>query len=301
MSSDFFQNLNDGSNKPPRLAVHQSWWAMIDLGNGEREWTVEEKFEKIAAAGFTGILGGVPSDPQEAAKWRNLLDRYNFDFGITITPRSVEEGKAALENARNFGVNYVNAQVQDNFVIGQAAIDLLQGLVTAANEAEMPFFAETHRGRITQDLHRTVDYVQAVPGLRLTLDLSHYILAGEMGSPSEKGEALFNQLLPRTGSVHARVSNGEQIQVDIGPEGQHPMVAHFKRWWSTGMRYWAGQAGPGDVFPFISELGPAGYAITLPGTTQEISDRWEQALVFKRIAEECWEQATQPELTPVNG
>jgi len=301
MSSDFVQNLNDGSNKPPRLAVHQAWWAMIALGNGEREWTVEEKFEKIAAAGFTGILGGIPSDPEEAAKWRKLLDQYNFDFGITISPRSVDEGKAALEKARNFGVNYVNAQVKDNFVIGQPAINLLQGLVAAAKDAGMPFFAETHRGIITQDLHRTVEYVQAIPGLRLTLDLSHYVLAGEMGSYSEKGEELFNQLLPRTGSVHARVSNGEQIQIDIGPEGNHPMVKHFKRWWSTGMRHWAGQARPGDIFPFISELGPAGYAITLPGTDREISDRWQQALVFKKLAEECWELALQPELTPVGG
>ena len=198
-------------------------------------------------------------------------------------------------------MNYVNAQVQDNFVIGQAAIDLLQGLVEAGKEVGIPFFAETHRGRITQDLHRTVEYVQAIPDLRLTLDFSHYVLAGEMGSYSEKGEALFNELLPRTGSVHARVSNGEQIQVDIGPEGTHPMVEHFKRWWTTGMRHWAGQARPGDIFPFISELGPAGYAITLPGTVREISDRWEQALVFKRIAEECWDRAMQPELTPVNG
>ena len=301
MSSDSVKNLNDGSNRPPRLAVHQSWWAMIAVGNSEREWTVEEKFEKIAAAGFTGILHSVPSDPEEAARWRSLLDRYNFDFGITITPRTVDEGKAALENAKTFGVDYVNAQVQDNFVIGQPAIDLLQGLVTAAKEVDMPFFAETHRGRITQDLHRTVEYVQAIPDLRLTLDLSHYVLAGEMGSYSEQGEALFNQLLPRTGSIHARVSNGEQIQIDIGPEGNHPMVEHFKRWWSTGMRHWAGQAGPGDIFPFISELGPAGYAITLPGTDREISDRWQQALVYKKLAEECWEQAMLPEVIPVQG
>jgi sugar phosphate isomerase/epimerase len=299
MSSDFIHNLNDGTITPPRLAVHQSWWAMIALGNGQREWTVEEKFEKIAAAGFTGILGSVPDDREEAARWRNLLDQYNFDFGITISPWTIEEAKAQLETARAFGVDYVNAQVKNNFVIGQPAIDLLQGLVMAAEAVEMPFFVETHRGIITQDLHRTVDYVQAIPNLRLTLDLSHYVLAGEMGGFSAKGEELFNLLLPRTGSVHARVSNGEQIQVDIGPEGTHPMVEHFKRWWSNGMRHWIGQAGPGDIFPFISELGPAGYSITLPGTNQETSDRWQQALVFKRLAEECWETAMQPALQPL--
>lgn len=300
MSSDFIKNLNDGSAAPPRLAVHQSWWAMIALGNGEREWTVEEKFEKIAAAGFTGILGNIPEDPEKAAQWRNLLNQYNFNFGITIFPSTVEEGQARLAAAKAYGVDYVNAQVRNNFVIGQPAIDLLSGLVEAAQAVEMPFFVETHRGIITQDLHRTVDYVEAIPNLRLTLDLSHYVVAGEMGTYSEKGEELFNRLLPRTGSIHARVSNGEQIQVDIGPDASHPMVEHFKRWWSNGMRHWASQAQPGDIFPFISELGPAGYSITLPGTSQEISDRWQQALVFKRLAEECWETAKQPELSFVN-
>lgn len=300
MSSDFIHNLNDGSITPPRLGVHQSMWAMIGLGNGQHEWTTEEKLEKIAAAGFTGVLGNIPEDKAEAAKWRTLLDQYNFDFGITIFPWTIEEGKASLETAKAFGVDYVNAQVKNNFVIGQPAIDLLQGLVRAAEETEMPFFVETHRGIITQDLHRTVDYVEAIPNLRLTLDLSHYVVAGEMGTYSEKGEELFNRLLPRTGSIHARVSNGEQIQVDIGPEGTHPMVEHFKRWWSNGMRHWASRAKPGDIFPFISELGPAGYSITLPGSDKEISDRWQQALVFKRLAEECWETAMQPELSPVN-
>ena len=49
-------------------------------------------------------------------------------------------------------------------------------------------------------------------------------------------------------------------------------------------------AGPGDVFPFASELGPPRYAITLPDG-REFSDRWEQSLVMKRLAEQAWEKA----------
>ncbi len=283
--------VNDKSIQSPRLAVHQAMWGMVNLGNGQREWTLEEKFEQIAGAGFSGVMAGLPA-PQEAARWRNLLDQYNFDFGTTIFPRSVEEARRLFEQANAFGTQYVNAQVKDNFVIGAPAIDLLAGLVEAAAEANIPFFAETHRGTITQDLHRAVEYVQAIPDLRLTLDLSHYVVAGEMGVYSEKAEELFEVLLPRTGAIHGRVSNGEQVQVDIGPEGTHPMVEHFTRWWEKGMASWLHRAKPGDVFPYACELGPANYSITLPGTTQEISDRWQQALVFKKLAEECWERVS---------
>lgn len=108
--------LNDGSTQSPRLEVHQAMWGMINLGNGQREWTLEEKFEKIAGAGFSGVMGGLPA-PQEAARWRNLLDQYDFAFGITISPASVEEARPLFEQANAFGVQYVNAQVKNNFLL----------------------------------------------------------------------------------------------------------------------------------------------------------------------------------------
>jgi hypothetical protein len=56
------------------------------------------------------------------------------------------------------------------------------------------------------------------------------------------------------------------------------------------MHAWQQDAQPGDVFPFASELGPPRYAITLPNG-DEFSDRWEQSLVMKRLAEQAWARA----------
>jgi hypothetical protein len=90
------------------------------------------------------------------------------------------------------------------------------------------------------------------------------------------------------------VSNGEQVQVDIGPKGEHPMVPHFMSWWEKGIGYWLQQAKPGDILPFVIELGPPSYSITLDNydaNRREISDRWQQALVLKGLAEQAWKQA----------
>lgn len=291
---------SDQSISPPRLDIQQSWWAMIGLGNGEREWTIEEKFEKIAEAGFTGIMGRLPEGP-DADLWRRLLDDYRFSFGIHSFPGRPEDITQLLKAAKQFGVQYVNSQVMDSFVIGQPAIELLEGLVREGCSAHMPYFVETHRGRVTQDLHRTVEYVKAIPDLRLTIDLSHYIVAGEVTGNDEnvlnRVSELFESLLERTSSIHARVSNGEQVQVDIGPNGEHPMVRHYMDWWQRGIGYWLKDAQPGDLLPFVPELGPPDYAITNPtyassGRT-EISDRWEQALVLKRLGEQAWKLAVQ--------
>ncbi|MEH6992457.1 TIM barrel protein [Neobacillus drentensis] len=275
-----------------KIDIQQSWWAMIGLGNGKREWTIEEKFEKIAEAGFTGIMGSLPED-HEAEKWRRLLDEYQFSFGIHSFPSKKEDLQLLLKKAKEFGVQYVNSQVMDDFTIDEEAIHLLKDLVAEAKGANIPYFVETHRGRITQDLIRTVQYVNEIPDLRLTIDLSHYVLAGE-GCYSEIAEEYFDVLLRRTSSIHARVSNGQQIQIDIGPDGNHPMTERFVGWWEKGMTYWLNEAKPGDVLPLVCELGPPDYSITQYSNPSliEISNRWEQAIVFKRILEEAWERVT---------
>jgi hypothetical protein len=59
------------------------------------------------------------------------------------------------------------------------------------------------------------------------------------------------------------------------------------------MRSWRQGAREDEVLPFICELGPPPYAITVhgpDGVQYEVSDRWTQALLFARIARSLWEQ-----------
>jgi hypothetical protein len=278
--------VRDGSALPPRLEVHQALWGMVGLrGDGGREASPEGQVAAIAAAGFTGVLGSVPPRP-ERPRWRRLLDEHGLAFGALAFPARPEDLDPLLADARDFGAAYVNAQVMDAFVVGAPAVELLRGLGERAAGAGMPFFVETHRGRVTQDLLRTVDYVRRLPELLLTLDLSHYVVAGEVGATSAAVDACFAELFGRTGSIHGRVSNGQQVQVDAG-DGTHGPVTAFRAWWTAAMRAWRAAAAPGDVLPFVVELGPPAYAITTP-EGREVSDRWAQALVLRRIALECW-------------
>ncbi|WP_084820119.1 sugar phosphate isomerase/epimerase family protein [Mesobacillus campisalis] len=291
-------NVNDGTTNLPRMDIQQAWWSMRGLGNEEREWTIEEKFAKISEAGFTGILGKTLPEPDEVNQWRQLLDKHNFSYGINAVPSSREDFREFLKQAKDFGVQYINAQVMDYFVVGDKAVKLLHELLEEAFKAEIPLYIETHRGRITQDLLRTVEYVKKIKDLRLTIDLSHYILASEIRNYDERYEPYFDELLTRTSSIHARVSNGQQIQVDIGPNGEHLMTEHFTQWWRKGITYWLESAKPGDVLPFVCEIGPPTYAISkfeyinLQG--EELSNRWEQGLLFKKIAEGIWNEVHQP-------
>jgi hypothetical protein len=274
-----------------KLDIQQSWWAMSGLGNGVREWTIEEKFEKLAEAGFSGILGRLPAQ-QEAEKWHRLLEHYSFSFGVHAFPFPVygDDVTVFLQQAKDFGVDYVNAQVVGQFVVGSQAVGFLQSLMQQADMVGMPLFIETHRGRITHDILRTVDYVEALPDLRLSIDFSHYVVGSAMdaGTASEEMDLLLHKLLERTSSIHARVASGNQVQIDIGEAGEHPAVERFLSWWRFGMEQWRAHAADGDRFPFVCELGPPSYSIVDGATGRELSDRWKQALVLKRLAEQAW-------------
>ncbi|TYP74576.1 xylose isomerase-like TIM barrel protein [Paenibacillus methanolicus] len=261
---------------------------------------MEEKFKMIAHAGFDGIDAFVPK-PDEAAAWRESLDRHRLALSVNAYPSSADDLRRELELAAGFGgIRAVNVQVMTPFLTGEAAIRLLEDIAALAGEYGLSVNVETHRGTITQDLIRTADYVQYIPELRLTADFSHYVLAGEMPRIPDEAENLFRQLLSRADCLHGRVSNGEQIQVGCFADEEHPMLAHYGRWWELAMRGWLERYANGVVngdsdggaLLFIPELGPPPYAITteVPGSRGvELNDRWQQSLALAAYARRLWD------------
>ena len=282
---------SDGGDRPPRLEIFQAIWAMQDWPSPGRPWGREERVERMREAGFAGVLPWVADEDTDFAMVEELR-RAGLLVGVGFPSHEGKSVRSLAERARALGVSFLNAQVHDAFAGDVQAVARLERLYEECDAAGVPLFIETHRGTVTQDLLRTIAYGRRVPRMRFTLDASHYVVAGEVTQPDlapRFAEAL-SEIIRRSGSIHARVSNGEQIQVDVG-DGSGALVAAYRAWWSAAYRHWLAEAAPGDFFPFVCELGPAPYAITAPaGTTlpagAELSDRWAQALVFKRIAEE---------------
>ncbi|MDQ0897872.1 MULTISPECIES: sugar phosphate isomerase/epimerase [unclassified Paenibacillus] len=279
-----------------QLEVQMSWWAMDNLDVFEgNTLSDEEKITLIASNGFDGINGFLPA-PEKADYWKHLLDKYRLSFSVNAYPKSYEDLADFLERAKAFGgIGFINAQVMQPFMTGQSAIQLLKGIEQLSKDAGIPVFIETHRGTITQDLIRTVEYVRELKSLPLTIDFSHYIVAGELHTVSQEADELLLSLLSNTSSIHTRISNGEQIQIDPGEEQNHPMFSHFIKWWQLGMKNWLLQANTNDVFPVVIELGPPPYAITTneaSGRNKEISDRWQQSLYLQRVVRDLWSTIT---------
>jgi hypothetical protein len=187
----------------------------------------------------------------------------------------------------------VSAMIRPTFVTAAEGAKKIRAMMARAAEAEMPFYVETHRGTITQDILLAGRWAREIEGIRIHADLSHFVISYEIGGPARGviGNA-FDAILARAGMVDGRIGNGEQVQIDIGPEGDSVHARRFAQWWKQAMVAWLKQAKPGDVFVFKSELGPPPYAmVDLDG--RELSDRWAQALVVRDLGIRTWNEAVK--------
>jgi len=290
MSTDFAR-YNDGSSNAPRLRIQHSLWSLRKLpmnAASDAEWTLDEKFARVKDAGFEAVECWLTdADEREVA---DALARHGMHLILGHRPFKLADVEATVDRAVRLGADFVFAQPADAFTPLDDVANLVRDGRALANDRGVTFFVETHRNNFTENLPQTAQLAERVPDIRFTADLSHFVVVGEFyGWADERAAERMAVVLERTSHLHGRIGNGEQVQVDVG-DGSGQTAQFFVELWAAAMRNWLRGAGQGDVFPFASELGPPRYAITLPDG-REFSDRWEQSLVMKRLAEQAWSKA----------
>jgi len=283
------QRCNDGSNSPPRLRLSHSLWSLTKLPMNGEEWSLAEKCRRVREAGFEAIECWLTDENEREVT--AALQKEGLRLGLGHHPFTLDDTRKTVERARRLGADYIFAQPADAFTPEETAVALIRDGHALASDQGVPYFLETHRNTCTETLPQTYRLLERLPEIRITADLSHFFVIGEFyGWENEWLPERLAPVLERVSSFHGRISNGEQVQVDVGDgSGRTPQV--YVQIWAQGMRAWLQGARPGDVLPFASELGPPAYAIVDPAG-REISDRWEQSLVMKRLAEQAWALAT---------
>jgi len=277
---------NDGSQNPPRLRVQHSLWSLIGLPMGTEEWTLSEKFERVKAAGFEAVECWL--DESNEQHHQDALNAAGLRLVLGHAPSTLEDVRAVAAQAKRLNADFAFSHPLTPYTPLADAVSFLREAQKIVNDAGLAYFVETHRGNIPESLNQALALIELMPEVRFTGDLSHLVLIGEFyGWEDERARERMDPVLSRTSHLHGRVSNGEQVQVDVG-DGSGETAQFFVRLWARAMSHWRKGAGAGDVFPFATELGPPRYAITLPDGS-EFSDRWEQSLVMKKLAEQAWE------------
>jgi hypothetical protein len=274
------------------LRVYQSLWATELRRPGVSEQPVGERFDRVRAAGFDGMA--IDLGAMDIVAARALVPEFartGLRGLLTAFPRSIEELRPALRLAKDIGSPFV-------IVVGQVMplavadmVEVIKAWLDISEQEGVPVQFETHRNCITNDLFSTLLLLDAIPEMRLSADLSHYVVDREMMQPiSEDYQAYVTRILERSDSFQGRVANRCQVQLPLHFPQHRIWIDTFLDWWRRGFASWQARAAVGQDCIFLCELGPRDYAIT-DANGDELSDRWSEAVLLKAWAATCWAAA----------
>ena len=256
---------------------------------GTPEWPLRTQLKMIRDAGFDGA-GVRFVDPAFAAEATGFLREHGMIWQAQCNPATVDALKPVLDLVARLGADHVNLQPDARPATIPACIPLLEGWRRLADQAGVALHVETHRDRMTTDLLFTLQLLDCFPDLRLTADLSHYLVGREFAWPVDAvNHALIHRILDNAWGLHGRIASREQVQVSPGFLQHQGWVGLFMDWWEYAMRSWRRRAGPDATLTFLCELGPPPYAITGPDGA-ELSDRWAEALVLQDRVRALWQR-----------
>jgi hypothetical protein len=272
--------------------VLQSMWAMERRAPDGIERTLDENLAMIQQAGFDGISMSFTNET--AARHAG---RFAAEHGLIIEaqcfPSTIEDLRPTLKLAREVGVQYVDLQPDIRPRTVAECVPLLEGWRRMAADAGIDLVVETHRDRMTADLHFTLDLLAACPQLRLLADLSHFLVGREFPDPPRPVEhAMIQRILDHSWALHGRVASREQVQVPTGFAQHRRWVDLFMGWWEYGMRSWLARAPEGATLCFVCELGPQPYAIS-GADGCDLADRWQEALQMRREIKALWKRTLE--------
>ena len=270
-----------------QLRILQSLWAMERRIPGAPEWPLRTQLEAIRDAGYDGA-GVRFIDAAFATEATGFLRDHGLIWQAQCYPASVDALKPVLELVARLGADHVNLQPDVRPATIAPCIPLLEGWRRLAEQAGVAVHVETHRDRMTTDLLFTLQLLDCFPDLRLTADISHYLVGREFAWPvDDTNHALMHRILDNAWGIHGRVASREQVQVSLGFPQHEGWVGLFMGWWEYAVRSWRRRAGPDAVLTFLCELGPPPYAITGPDGA-ELSERWTDALMMKDMVRRLW-------------
>lgn len=275
--------LRSSRQSAPTLGLAESFWALQN-----RDISLFDSIERAVQDGVDYFEVGLR--PERIEEARRLVSQFDLRLIAQGWATTASEAIFYFQQAAELKAIALNLQLGHAYMSSIEAIDLFGQVEHYSEIFGVPLLIETHRGRITQDLYRTAQWVRQCPGLAIALDLSHYIVAGEnLGGDEQLFHEHLTPLLERTALIHGRISNGQSIQISV--DASHGNIAHlFQAFWQQAMQCWLADAPADAVFIFEPELGPPPYAFTTP-TGDETFSRTEQSRVLANMARNAWTSA----------
>ncbi len=186
-------------------------------------------------------------------------------------PRHLQRFKETVEAAVVLKPLYVNCHAGRDYFTADQNRQFIDFTIQVSRRTQVPIFHETHRSRILYSAPIARQFLDEMPDLRLTFDVSHWCTVHE--SLLDDQPETLDLAISRSDHIHARIGHpeGPQVNDPRAPEWKRAVDAHFA-WWD---RIVDRKKMEGKRMTILTEFGPADYMPTLPYTRQPLSDQWE--------------------------
>ena len=272
------------------LIVLQSLWAMERRHTDGFEQSLDDNVAMIAAAGYGGVSGHC-TDREAVRRLAGLARAHGLVIEGQAFPQTIDDLKADPRDRERIRCPRTSTSSPTCGPRRLAeASRLVEGWRRLAEQVPFPVLIETHRDRMTTDLHFVLDLLDRHPELPLIADLSHFLVGREFAWPvPDEHHAEIHRILDNSWAFHGRVGTREQVQIEISFPHHRAWVDLFLGWWDYGFRSWRRRAAADASVTFTCELGPQPYAIT-GRDGNDTTDRWAEALAMKGMVEDLFRQ-----------
>jgi sugar phosphate isomerase/epimerase len=241
--------------------------------------TIDEYCAKVKRDGYNGIEIWWTFDPKENDELFASLKKYQLEVGFlcagheTNFPDNFASFKkmvtAAATNAMQKPL-YINCHSGKDYFSFDENKNFIDYTMQLAKETGIKICHETHRSRILFAAPIARNFMEKIPGLRLTLDISHWCNVHE--SLLQDQAETVSMALQRVDHIHARIGHpeGPQVNDPRAPEWEDAVRTHFS-WWDKVVEL---KKKNGERLTILTEFGPPHYMPALPYTIQPVADQW---------------------------
>ena len=269
VASSIFPNTNMNNNF--KLKVLATNWGF----NG----TLDAYCAKAKKEGYDGIEIWWPLEKKDQDELFSLLKKHELEVGFLTAgsdsnyQKHFDQFIQMIDAAANETIQrplYINCHSGRDYFSYEQGKTFIDHTIALAKSTGIKICHETHRSRLLYSAPVARHYIETIPDLRITFDVSHWCNVHE--SLLEDQPETVNLALQRVDHIHARVGHAEGPQVNDprAPEWDHAVKAHFA-WWDKVVEL---KKLKGDTLTILTEFGPPDYMPTLPYTRQPLADQW---------------------------
>jgi hypothetical protein len=165
---------------------------------------------------------------------------------------------------------YINCHSGRDYFTYEQNKSFIDFTIALSKKTGIKILHETHRSRIMYAAPAGRNYIDKIPDLRITFDVSHRCNVSE-SLLANQGETM-KIALERTDHIHARIGHpeGPQVNDPRAPEWKEALDAHLA-WWDKVVEM---KKASGDTLTILTEFGPADYMPTEPYSRKPLADQW---------------------------